>query len=79
MIHYYSIKLFFRSNKHLDFAKDVSISYIDSLEPTEERRKLLRDQYFFECFCPKCEKSVTFEEVEKDVESLQTLLQCTEL
>merc|ERR1711894_22716 len=56
--------------KHLDFAKDVSISYIDCLEPTEERRKLLREQYFFECNCTKCEKALTFDDVEKDIDRL---------
>ena len=76
----------FRTNKHLDFAKDVSISYIDCLEPTEERKKLLKEQYFFDCLCCKCEKSVTFSNrtqtrmnEEDEVDSLRNLLRCTEL
>ena len=69
----------FRQNRRLDFARDVRISYIDNLEPTAERRKLLKEQYFFDCLCVKCEKEVTFEDVEKDIDGLRNLLQCTNL
>lgn len=66
------------SSEYLDFSKHIQISYIDCLEPTEERRKLLKEQYFFECFCVKCEKSLnSFGST--DIDSVRSLLQCTEL
>ena len=82
---YENILFFLRTSKHLNFAKDVSISYIDCLEPTEERKRLLKEQYFFDCLCCKCEKSVQFHNKtrttneEDEVDSLRNLLRCTEL
>ena len=33
----------------------IFISYIDLMEHTDIRRKKLRDQYFFECQCLRCQ------------------------
>ena len=40
--------------KNLEF-KDLRISYTDVSRRSKERRKILRDQYYFECDCTECD------------------------
>ena len=35
--------------------EQVFISYIDQLAPSGERKRQLREQYYFECSCSSCE------------------------
>ena len=41
--------------KESDLFGKIFISYIDLMEQTELRRKKLREQYFFQCLCLRCQ------------------------
>lgn len=43
-----------RAIRDVEIGEELCYSYIDVALSREERRKLLREKYFFECFCPKC-------------------------
>lgn len=36
--------------------EELCLSYIDESLPTQERQKILREQYLFQCKCVKCSK-----------------------
>jgi len=40
--------------------EELCFSYIDVAQPRSERRRLLLDKYFFECWCPRCTDETTY-------------------
>ncbi|XP_050215196.1 histone-lysine N-methyltransferase ASHR1 isoform X2 [Mercurialis annua] len=45
-----------RAVQHIPKGSEVLISYIETAGSTMERRKALKQQYFFTCACPRCSK-----------------------
>lgn len=46
----------YRKQIHKD--QELFLSYIDESLPTQERQKILRDRYLFQCKCVKCSKKI---------------------
>lgn len=38
--------------------EELTVSYIDFLNVSEDRRQLLKKQYYFDCTCEHCEKKI---------------------
>ncbi|KAK7913349.1 hypothetical protein WMY93_013560 [Mugilogobius chulae] len=47
-------KLQLRAVKEIKLGDELTVSYIDSLELTEDRQKQLEEQYHFTCTCQRC-------------------------
>ncbi|KAI8914244.1 hypothetical protein EDD86DRAFT_244462 [Gorgonomyces haynaldii] len=47
-------KLYLRSTSWINKGDQITISYIDTFQPTMERQFRLQAQYFFTCKCKKC-------------------------
>ena len=62
--HYYPVPgsgMALRAVKKISVGDEVTISYVDPLQRTsfdtsENRRKILKDEFGFNCDCPACEK-----------------------
>ncbi|KAM9825692.1 histone-lysine N-methyltransferase SMYD3 [Syngnathus typhle] len=52
-------KLHLRAVRDIKPAEELTISYIETLSLTEERKKQLEDQYHFTCHCQKCDSQDT--------------------
>jgi len=46
-----------RALEDIEAGEEVCTSYVDNGVQRLERRQLLREKYFFECLCPRCEDS----------------------
>lgn len=58
--------------------EELTVSYIDFLHLSEERRQQLRKQYYFDCSCEHCQKGLKddlFQAVKEDPKVHTTLLQ----
>ncbi|KAF7667471.1 hypothetical protein LDENG_00061320 [Lucifuga dentata] len=42
----------------IEEGEELTVSYVDFLNVTEERQRLLKAQYFFDCTCEHCEKRI---------------------
>ncbi|KAK7521644.1 hypothetical protein IWZ03DRAFT_98539 [Phyllosticta citriasiana] len=49
-------KLYFRALKPISKDEEIFMSYVDDKYPFLHRQKELRDRYYFDCKCSKCEK-----------------------
>lgn len=38
--------------------EELTVAYVDFLNMTEERQRLLKTQYFFECTCEHCKNHI---------------------
>lgn len=57
--------------------EELTVSYIDFLHLSEERRQQLKKQYYFDCSCEHCQKGLKddlFLAVKEDPKVLATLL-----
>ncbi|PKI38461.1 hypothetical protein CRG98_041160 [Punica granatum] len=45
-----------RTVQHISGGSEVSISYIETARSTMTRLKALKEQYFFTCSCPRCDR-----------------------
>lgn len=45
-----------RSLGKISEGEELYVSYVDFLNLTEERQRLLKTQYFFDCTCEHCKK-----------------------
>ena len=50
----YSLELV--ATRPIEKGEEMFISYIDEMLPREERRRLLKESYLFDCECEKCGK-----------------------
>uniref|UniRef100_A0A8C6V5R6 [histone H3]-lysine(4) N-trimethyltransferase n=1 Tax=Neogobius melanostomus TaxID=47308 RepID=A0A8C6V5R6_9GOBI len=48
-------KLHLRAIKDIELGDELTISYIDSMALTDDRRKQLEEQYHFTCCCQRCD------------------------
>ena len=44
-----------RAIEDVENLSEIRISYFDAYEKTQERRKVLKEKYFFDCKCVRCE------------------------
>jgi len=61
--------LILRTIENISDFKDIRIAYTNILASTEDRRKALKEQYYFECTCTKCQSG------EKDDEKRSLICQ----
>lgn len=57
-MYYFDYKLFaleLRAARRIGPNEEIHIQYIDVLQPREERKRLLRELYMFDCQCPSCD------------------------
>src|SRR5258708_6026348 len=62
---YQSFALELRAARQKDPIEEIYIQYIDVLQPREERKRLLRELYMFECRCPSCDLPLGSKEAEE--------------
>lgn len=47
-----------RSMGKISEGEELSVAYVDFLNLTEERQRLLKTQYFFDCTCKNCKDHI---------------------
>lgn len=52
------LRIELRSLGKIEGGDELTVSYVDFLNLTEERQKLLKTQYFFDCTCEHCKDHV---------------------
>ncbi|EGW03663.1 SET and MYND domain-containing protein 1 [Cricetulus griseus] len=61
--------------------EELTVSYIDFLHLSEERRRQLRKQYYFDCSCEHCQKGLKddlFQAVKEDPKVVKLCRECLE-
>lgn len=49
-----SLRIELRSLGKIEEGQELTIAYVDYLNKSEERQRLLKTQYFFDCTCEHC-------------------------
>jgi hypothetical protein len=49
-----SLYMVYRALRDVKEGEELCISYVEESEPKRERRKTLRENFYFDCSCHKC-------------------------
>ncbi len=52
------LRIELRSLGKIEEGEELTVSYVDFLNLSEERRRLLKTQYFFDCTCEHCKNHI---------------------
>ncbi|KAG7375448.1 SET and MYND domain-containing protein 3 [Phytophthora boehmeriae] len=55
-----------RTVRDVEAGEELTVSYIELLQPTHARREELKNSYFFECACARCQDAIQEEGVQED-------------
>lgn len=53
-----SVRIELRSLGKISEGEELTLAYVDFLNLSEERQRLLKTQYFFECTCEHCKNCI---------------------
>lgn len=52
------LRIELRSLGKISEGEELTVAYVDYMNLSEERRRLLKTQYFFDCTCEHCTKGI---------------------
>lgn len=55
---FFFLRIELRSLGKIEEGEELTVSYVDFLNLSEERRRLLKSQYFFDCTCEHCKNHI---------------------